>query len=152
MIFEKGRGAEDMIGMAMRVNDIKNRLVVRPGANGGAQFLPCGQVSARVDDSDAIAADDEAAIADLFRILLVGQGNDAGKDVTARRDFHSNGRRCFSRPGVSPGTSDKPGENNSCETDREEISFHASRGDCNGSAEPTGRRSRFVRREMTCPH
>ena len=78
--------AEDVIRMLMGVDDIEDGLI-RLGADGGEQPLADRHAAAGVDDGHALVADHEADIGDIAQILFAHQGDFAGMDEHARRDF-----------------------------------------------------------------
>ena len=82
----EGRVAEDVIRMLMRVDDIEDRLL-GAGADGGEQPLADRHAAAGVDDGHALVADHEADIGDVAQVLFAHQGDFAGMDEHARRDF-----------------------------------------------------------------
>ena len=93
MVADKGRSdpvesgvAEDVIRMLMGIDDIEDGLI-RLGADGGEQPLADRHAAASVDDGHALVADHKADIGDIAQVLFAHQGDFAGMDEHARRDF-----------------------------------------------------------------
>ena len=82
----KGGVAKDVIGMLMRIDDIEDGLA-RASADGGEQPLADRHAAAGVDDRHALVTDHEADIGDIAKVLFAHQGDFAGMDEHARRDF-----------------------------------------------------------------
>ena len=70
----------------MRIDDIEDRLH-RAGADRGEQPLADRHAAAGINDGHALVADDEADIGDIAQVLFAHEGDFAGMDEHARRDF-----------------------------------------------------------------
>src|SRR5262245_9653715 len=71
-VADKGSVAKDMIGMAMRVDDVSDRLV-RAGADRRKQLAALTHTAAGVDHRDRLVTDDEADIGDRAVVLASHQ-------------------------------------------------------------------------------
>jgi hypothetical protein len=80
------RVTEDVIRMLVRIDDIQDRLI-GAGADSGQQPLADRHAAAGVDDGNPLVADHEADIGDIAQVLFAHQGDFAGMDEYARRDF-----------------------------------------------------------------
>jgi len=100
--FLEGRVAEDVVRMFVRVDDVEDRLR-GPGANRGEEPSPYLDAAARVDDGDALIADNEADVGDIAEIVLAHERDGAGVSEHAGRDF-VNGERI---DGLRPSRNDQ---------------------------------------------
>ncbi len=99
----KGGVAKDVIRVLMRVDDIEDGFV-GASADGGEQPLADRHAAAGVDDGHALVADHEADIGDVAKVLLAHQGDFAGMDEHAWRDFldWQRGQRLAARRALRP--------------------------------------------------
>ena len=67
-ILHEGGVAEDMIGMAMRVDDVSDRLV-GAGSDGREQLQSLANAATGVDDRNGVGADDEPDIGNSAIVL-----------------------------------------------------------------------------------